>query len=291
MKVDIKKLEKLLKLNTHEQIVKDVSKVAKEYNIHSKGTFTIFTPKSLKEKEFVPCIVSHTDTVSKSKPKSFKLIDGVLTNPSGVLGADDRAGVYIIYELMKKDTNAIFILTDLEEVGGIGASDCATDQWFQDLSFNNISCLLELDRENSDHCATYGYDNEDLLKIFNDGGYKEAFGSYTDVATLSDACDIACVNLSVGYYNQHTKREYLVIEELAQTLTYMIDIPKELYGRQFKIEAGYMGMYGDSYGTNYEAICCDVCGAHEALYKVDSMDICVECIEWGTDYFDYKEVS
>ena len=291
MKVDLPKLKKLLKLETHEQVVSDINKIASKYSIYSHKTFTIFTPKQLGEEEFIPCIVSHTDTVSKSKPKSFKLVDGVLTNPSGVLGADDRAGVYLIYEMMKRNTNAIFILTDLEEVGGIGAGDCAYNDYFQDLAEHNISCLLELDRENRDHCATYGYDNGELIAVFKEAGYKEEMGSYTDVVSLSEQCDIACVNLSVGYYNQHTKREYLVIEELAQTLNFVIDLPKALYGRQFEIEESYLDAYNTGFGSDYEPLCCDICGQHEKLYLVASMQMCDECISYSYDFFDYKEVS
>ena len=287
MKVDIKKLEKLLRLNTHDQIVKDINKVAAKYNIYTNKTFTIFSPRQLGEDELVPCIVSHTDTVSKDKPQSFNLVKGVLTNPKGVLGADDRAGVYLIYEMMKRNTNAIFILTDLEEVGGIGAGDCADDQYFQDLAEYNISCLLELDRENRDHCATYGYDNEALIGIFKEAGYKEEMGSYTDVASLSAKCDIACVNLSVGYYNQHTKKEYLVIEELAGTLTFVIDLPKELYGKQFNIEEDYLSSIYN-FESGLDAVCCDVCGEHAPLYNVDNMYMCDECLSWS---YDFKEVS
>ena len=310
MKTDIKKLEKLLKLKTHNSIVSDLEKTAKDnYFVHTTKLFTIFVPITMQDDEIIPCVVSHTDTVSEKKPKKLSLsTDGVLTNPDGVLGADDRAGVYIIYEMLKRNVKAIFILTDLEECGGIGASACGEDLYFKTLAENNISALIELDRENKDHCATYGYDNPDLIKIFEEkGGYKEEYGSYTDVATLSQHCDIACVNLSVGYYRQHSRNEYLVIEELTGTLNFMIDMPKELYGTQYIIDDTYLGKYdndwynyGYSYGGSkrddvaslkYEEVCCEICQEHDRLYKYEGVMICYDCLDWYADYDDKWEFA
>jgi hypothetical protein len=280
MKIDTKKLEKLLKLETHKDIVNDLCKVAGDnYSIYEKDDFCIFTPLYMEEDEKLPCVVSHTDTVSSKKPKHISTINGVMTNPEGVLGADDRAGVYLIYEMMKKGVHAIFILTDLEECGGIGATSCSYDDYFQDLAMTNISCLIELDRENKNHCASYGFDNQELFQIMHEkGGYHYDYGSYTDVATLSGQCEIACVNLSVGYYNQHTKKEFLVLSELEATLNFVIDLPIELYGKVFIAEDDMR--FDDDLILNTE-ICCDVCGDHTALYVSANMSVCLDCLAWS----------
>ena len=36
---------------------------------------------------------------------------------------------------------------------------------------------------------------------------------YTDVYALKTKFDFACINFSVGYYNYHTKHEYVVVED------------------------------------------------------------------------------
>jgi di/tripeptidase len=37
---------------------------------------------------------------------------------------------------------------------------------------------------------------------------------YTDVYALRKSFDFSCINFSIGYYNYHTRNEYVVIEDV-----------------------------------------------------------------------------
>jgi putative aminopeptidase FrvX len=37
---------------------------------------------------------------------------------------------------------------------------------------------------------------------------------YTDVYALKNSFDFACINFSIGYYDYHTKNEYVVVEDV-----------------------------------------------------------------------------
>ena len=37
---------------------------------------------------------------------------------------------------------------------------------------------------------------------------------YTDVYALKSKFDFSCINISIGYYQYHTKNEYVVIEDV-----------------------------------------------------------------------------
>jgi hypothetical protein len=37
---------------------------------------------------------------------------------------------------------------------------------------------------------------------------------YTDVYALKESFDFSCINISIGYYDYHTKNEYVVVEDV-----------------------------------------------------------------------------
>ena len=279
------KLKKILMAKTHNQVVSLATNGVGGFNITTYGkgedSFTICIPTKMKDDELLPCFVSHTDTVSAKKPVRFELHEGILSNPDGVLGADDRAGVFMLSQMMDKGIKGIYIFTNGEEIGGLGASACARHQKFQDI-IPNITCFIELDRQDDRDIALYGFDNDEMCKLFEDLGYKQAYGSYTDVVDLSTETGLACLNLSVGYRNQHTKREDLVLADLDFTLDIMLNsLPSALYEKKYEAEET-MGSYR-GFGGNYDmttttfAVKCEICDTHDKLWWVEDMMLCTYC--------------
>jgi di/tripeptidase len=291
-----KNLEEFLKFKTHTEVIDKVYTgiQGKNFTVHEDKKHTIIVPEDIKwgdELDIMPCIVAHTDTVSKKKPTTLKVKDGIVSNPDGVLGADDRAGCYAIWKMLKADVRAIYILTDEEEVGGIGAYECAVSVLFETL-IPNISAFIELDRESSDDIALYGFDNEALNKLFEDRGYITNYGSYTDVVDLAKESGIACINLSVGYYNQHTKKEFLVLKELYRTVDVMCkDLPKELYSVVYDDEGDVLPSqwgYGSYTPPNDSQVLCACCNQHEKLYESSMGQVCKECLDYDDSWYSYR---
>ena len=103
---------------------------------------------------------------------------------------------------------------------------------------NSRTLPLGLDRRGADQAAIYGYDNSELMALFERRGYFKAKGSFTDASNLARIYSkgVACINLSVGYYNEHTPKETINITAMNRTLTILKDMVDELTSKPFLIE-------------------------------------------------------
>jgi hypothetical protein len=225
--------------------------VGKTYMIYSKSD----APK--------PMLCVHLDTINTHRPKC-KIIPtrdfeydenlGILGltkhSPLACLGGDDRAGVWIalaIIDYMEASGDYKFDVGffDDEEVGCNGSTEFSNDR--KALGYDT-TCYIGLDRKSSkgvQEVALYGDDNRELIKVFNDLGYESDMGSVTDASNLSG--EVACVNLSVGYNNEHTPSEILYLH-------CMIDTLEKLKALELKPEpylADYDHFY-DSYSYGYK---------------------------------------
>jgi hypothetical protein len=251
----------------------------------------LYTPKQ-KGADIKPCFVAHTDTVADKKPTYNSLVvDGVnIYNNDGVLGADDRAGIWIAIELMKDNADAYFLFTDEEEIGGLGAKEFVKSRVYSEL-VSGTSCFIELDRRGYKDIATYGHGNKELIDLFEQQGYEETYGSYTDIVELCEASIIGGINLSVGYYNEHTSREYLNTGEMKYTLNRVKDVLEsgELHSKVFIADEEPYYKYTEVDVLDNRVLC-DGCGAHAPLYDSTWGFVCEDCLEYyGTaPEYSYK---
>jgi hypothetical protein len=174
-----------------------------------------------------PCkkmlLAAHLDVTSEFSP-SDQLIekDNIIKRQKGILGADDRAGVAIILNLLKEvgDFRDIpplkFIFTVREEEGEKGAE--AIDPDF----YEDVSCGISLDRRNC-HDIVYKssskeYSNLEFAErvarvssqIFSDENvFVPCQGGVSDLRVWSEKDARPCVNLSVGYFDEHKENERL----------------------------------------------------------------------------------
>ena len=173
-------------------------------------------------------LMAHLDTVFPEKEKNI-FCDRereIFWSPEG-LGADDRAGVYAILEILikyKKRPHVIFTLD--EELGGIGAKELAKIK----NPFSNLKYIIQLDRRGKDDCVFYNCDNEEFEKYIESFGFVTNLGSYSDISFVCPAWKIAGVNLSVGYENEHSYMEYLnftILKATIQKVLNMLDAANE----------------------------------------------------------------
>lgn len=172
-------------------------------------------------------LVAHIDTLPrinnkkrfKEKSKSLELINfnGIIQARDSILGADDRAGCYAINQLYHKyGTQCSILLTNFEETGGIGVNTFISDH--PDL-LTEYKLFIELDRMGIDQFTHYNNFLDDELEFLLMGfNFTYNIGSYSDIMDLSEHYKIQSVNLSVGYYNQHSKSEYLDFNSLEYLL-------------------------------------------------------------------------
>lgn len=165
-------------------------------------------------------LTAHMDTVHKEPVKNFyedrnDKGQHVITSPQGI-GGDDRCGIYIILDIIKEFKPSVLFCED-EEVGGVGSQAfCMHDDYVEELS--KLKYFIELDRMDSKDAVFYDCDNPEFTDfIVNNTNYHEDWGTFSDISVLAPVCGVAAVNLSVGYYNAHTLKESVVVEEMFQT--------------------------------------------------------------------------
>lgn len=162
-------------------------------------------------------LVAHMDTVH-AVPVQDLFHDqekNIFWSPQG-LGADDRAGVYAMIEILRRGHRPTLILTTDEEKGGIGAGKLVSD--FPKEAPCTMNFLIELDRRGSEDCVFYDCENPDFETYIEDYGFRTSWGSFSDISVLCPVWGMAGVNLSIGYYNEHTKHEFLSINDMFATI-------------------------------------------------------------------------
>ena len=139
---------------------------------------------------------------------------------------DDRAGVLGIIALVNEGCHPYIILTGEEECGCRGALKLVEDHTSLDDLFgcdNYIQCLIELDRQGVLEAVFYDLDYPEFEKIFT-RHFDKKQGSYTDIVVLGPAWEIAAVNLSVGYYCEHTPDEFFLIDDFCLNINKTYEI-------------------------------------------------------------------
>ena len=192
-------------------------------------------------------LTAHMDTVHKELIVDFyeyydeEKKQHIISSPQGI-GGDDRCGIYMILQIIKTHKCSVLFCED-EEIGGVGSRKFCKTELVNELS--DLNYLIELDRANGTDAVFYDCDNYDFTDfIENNTGYKYSYGSFSDISNLSPACKVASVNLSCGYYNAHSTSEYVIVEEMLNT----IETVKKLLDVECKQYEYYESIYG-KYGA------------------------------------------
>ena len=210
------KLMKNLCLMSKDELEKYLVLFLKEhgYKVLNKGYYMLGEPAT----GDCPVVVhAHIDTVFMDAPKKiyYDNRERVMWSPNG-LGADDRAGIYAVLDMILFGFRPCVIFTDLEEYGGIGSSLLVSR--FKENPFNNTCYLISFDRQGENDCVFYDCENNLFQQYVESYGYKTAEGTFSDISILAPMWKIAGVNLSVGYENEHTEIEILHTDWLDRSI-------------------------------------------------------------------------
>lgn len=215
--------------------------IIKDGYVYAKGTVPVL-------------LTAHMDTVHREPIKDFyELIEDnktYISSPQGI-GGDDRCGIYMILEIIKTHKCSVLFCED-EEVGGIGSTKFCRSIYLNDLE--QMKYLIELDRANGEDAVFYDCDNPEFTDfIEKNTGYKDAWGSFSDISHLAPASGVAAVNLSCGYYDAHQKTEYVIVEEMLNTIQVVKDL-LDVECEPFEyVESRYSGgFYGDSWYDDFD---------------------------------------
>lgn len=207
-----------------------------------------------------PCLAAHIDQVQDNHSKDFRVVEigndviawSEKCHEQQGLGADDKNGLFICLECLKKYDNIKVAFFSGEEVGCKGSSQVDLE-FFKDCRF-----IIEPDRKGCHDLITSmfcgGVCSQDFIDAigYKKFGYSQVQGSITDVGELVErGVGISCLNLSCGYYDPHTDNEYTILPHLENCLNFVMHIVEnctDVY--PFEYDGGYYGGYG-RYGSHY----------------------------------------
>lgn len=179
---------------------------------------------------------SHLDNVDYS-PVNYNTVDisedGIVSvnekSESTCLGADDAAGLFIMMTMIANGVNGMYCFFLDEEIGCKGSSWAARNE---PKMFEGINLMVSFDRKGYSSIITHQMGENTMsiecatelaarLNQFDtDYSKQHPFvlddtGSYTDSNSFVGIIP-NCTNISVGYFNQHTKEETQDLEFLQQ---------------------------------------------------------------------------
>lgn len=230
---------------------------SREYKVENQDGF-------LYAKGDVPVLlVAHMDTVHKVQPNVIKEVDGKISSPQGI-GGDDRCGIFIIMNILKKLRCSVVLCED-EEIGGVGARKFAKSDFINQL---DVNYMIEFDRANANDAVFYSCDNKEFTDFVTDNtGFKVAYGSFSDISVIAPAAKIAAVNLSCGYYKAHTTDEYVVYDEMMDVVQAAEALIKAECEKFEYIAKAYS--YAYNYPTTYQPYQQTQFNIHKATHDLD----------------------
>jgi|ERR1700680_822098 len=172
---------------------------------------------------------SHTDTVHRRDGRQTLHFDSTAVclsrrsrKRSDCLGADDTAGVFLMWSMVHAGVPGHYVFHYGEEIGGQGSSALSYD-WPAELS--HIRFAIALDRRGTTDVITHQGMRRTCSDAFAeslaaglDMSYApSSHGIYTDTYEYADTIP-ECTNLSVGYEREHSDREYLDLGHIQSLL-------------------------------------------------------------------------
>jgi len=178
-----------------------------------------------------------------NKPPEILRIRNLVGRRNGVLGGDDRAGIMaIVYinNVCKKEKlpPPSILLTNGEESGGTGmgvfVKDVATGH--KDI-LDQVRLVVALDRRG---CSEYvHYSSTDMPKevmyYVETFGFNKSHGSWSDSKKITSEFKIPHVNLSVGYYDNHSEHETVHIDETLLTAKRVCAMIKDPIDKRYEV--------------------------------------------------------
>lgn len=184
---------------------------------------------------------AHIDTAHRSDGLNRYSLDGKSLETSkwvkaegDALGADDAAGISLLCWMMQNKVPGSYVFTRGEEVGGVGAAYIAETYPEFLMQFDRAVCFDRrgyhdvIVKQSGLQCASEVF-GETLANLLcdNDLMYMTSEeGVYTDCREFIDFIP-ECVNISVGYFNEHGPNEKLNLDHVRKLAQAVLKIDWE----------------------------------------------------------------
>jgi len=217
---------------------------------------------------------SHLDTATSALTEVVHKFDGkiIKTDGKSILGADDKAGVVIMLNMIENNIPGLYYFFLGEEVGCIGSRKVATKQKTEKIE--GINKVISFDRRGTDSVITFQSSQRCCSETFGEALSKqlnladETFSYKNDpTGILTDSVQFIgiyseCTNISVGYKSEHTFSEQQDIDHLTKLAEacLLVDwnslpVERDPSKTEYKSYGGYRGYDGgwDDYDYGYSS--------------------------------------
>jgi len=315
----MRKLEEYLTSSVAEAMTFCVEELSSmDYIVMSDSKNFIFAvPRSTRVTPLL--YMAHLDTRRESDDVLLGRHGDTLINvngdKAGCLGADDRAGVFVVLNVARNCKEKPYILfTTGEETGHTGAQaflnaehpvltgypkEFYEGKLIWEPYVEDIYSVVQFDRKGFNEAAFYGTSQfaDELVEIVENLGYVKFTNSRSDSLDIQVAFGVAGVNLSTGFLHEHTPDELLLLPALNFALrtgiylTALIDeripLPKNL--QQIFHSAPAVTQYPAVMPPNPDKnkifrgirMECDICGKKRPVIYIPHAQACV-CAKCST---------
>lgn len=220
---------------------------------------------------------AHIDTMHRAKKlegtsdpltqEIYVADDGIafVTDAADCLGADDGAGMWLMFQMIMSDVAGTYIFHRGEERGCWGSGDMAVHHrdWLKGfthaIAFDRRGTKSIITHQRSERCCSDALGMQ-LAELFGMEHELDPTGVYTDTAEYMDIIP-ECVNVSIGYDSEHSHYEtldtsYVIALRDAVCKLDWDKITLICERDHTKREYRDYGMYGSSWGSygNYSGV-------------------------------------
>lgn len=277
---------KLLKSN-QEQIIDIFSTFAKDNEfpcfVGKEGAYVYL------QGNLPVLIVAHMDTVFKNPPKNIYLNKNtriLSSSPDEGIGGDDRCGIFEILSILHHGYRPHIAIFDKEEIGSHGINEMGVVEFIKDYpkKIEGLKYVVELDRKGKKDAVFYSCGNKNFQDYIQEFDFKLAIGSCSDIAVIMPAWNVAGVNLSNGDYLEHTKNEYIKLDEVYGTIEKL----KAMMDDDFSMLPEFD--HQPIFNSDYDVLFCDIFMkniSNELIAQAIGLRA-LDCIQGFNNYEDEK---
>lgn len=178
----------------------------------------------------VVMLSAHMDTVyNVERDRKLIFTDDIIMSDKGALGADDRAGITIILSVLENIEDTGFngtikvAFSREEEIGCIGA-DKMNPEFYSD-----VDLAIVVDRRGNRDIVVNGagmpFCTNDVKMFMNEvadsthmKNWLCVMGGVSDAVVFAEN-GINSINVSAGYYNEHTDLEYVSVADMVDSIS------------------------------------------------------------------------
>ena len=239
MEYDIEVLKDIIRLD--QKTLKNYL----ELHLQDKGYTPISKKGFLYAEGSVPVLlVAHLDTVHKQTADIICFSEDMryVMSPQGI-GGDDRCGVYMVMQIINRVPCHVLFCED-EEIGGHGAKAFTKSNIKPSVNY-----IVEMDRRGSNDAVFYRCNNPDFTNLVLSFGFAENHGTFSDISVIAPYLKTAAVNISSGYFNEHSRHEYIdmvAVENNIHRITEMVSVQTDRFKYMSALESNrQISMFGD----------------------------------------------